>query len=169
VALSSATLIYPLTRNLLEIWKKKTLPRVVVILVLVFSLLMLGWDARRAMRRVDYRPQADFWASIGEQLNHSSLVVGLTDDYGASLEYWGWTSITSWPSSGDATYQEAFGGSTEAFPDEFTKMTVGKRLFLVTDFDEFNRQVELKAFLQLNYPIHAQGAGYIIFDLEPQP
>lgn len=169
VALSLSPSIHPLTSKLLETWKKRSLPRIVVILLLAFSLLMFGWEARRVLRRVDYRPQAEFWASIGEQLNHSSSVVGLTSDYGASLEYWGWTSITSWPSSGDATYQEIFGGTADPFLDEFTRLTAGKRLFLVTDFDEFDRQVELKAFLQTNYPIFVEGAGYIIFDLEPQP
>jgi 4-amino-4-deoxy-L-arabinose transferase-like glycosyltransferase len=169
VALSLSPLIHPLSSKLLETWKKGVLPRIVVILLLAFNLLMFGWEARRELRRIDYRPQAEFWASIGEQLDHRSSVIGLTGDYGASLEYWGWTSITSWPSSGDAAYQETFGGTAEAFLDEFTELTAGKRLFLVTDFDEFDRQGELKAFLQTNYPIFVEGAGYIIFDLEPQP
>jgi hypothetical protein len=169
VALSLSPLIPPLVSKLLETWKNGILPRIVVIFLLTFNLLMFGWEARRELRRVDYRPRAEFWTLIGELLDHNSSVVGLTSDYGASLEYWGWTSITSWPSSGDATYQETFGGTADAFLDEFTKLTAGKRLFLVTDLDEFDRQVELKAFLQTNYPIFGEGAGYIIFDLEPQP
>jgi hypothetical protein len=40
------------------------------------------------------------------------------------------------------------------------------RYFLVTDFDEFNRQPELKKRLVGSYPISSQGDGYLIFDLK---
>ena len=38
--------------------------------------------------------------------------------------------------------------------------------FLVTDFDEFNRQPELKERLFSLYPVSAEGDGYLIFDLK---
>ena len=38
--------------------------------------------------------------------------------------------------------------------------------FLVTDFDEFNRQPELKERLVNTYPVSFQGDGYLIFDLQ---
>jgi hypothetical protein len=38
--------------------------------------------------------------------------------------------------------------------------------FLVTDFDEFNRQQQLKERLLHSYPVAYQGDGYLIFDLK---
>jgi hypothetical protein len=37
--------------------------------------------------------------------------------------------------------------------------------FLVTDFDEFDRQSELKERLFSSYPVYLEGDGYLIFDL----
>jgi hypothetical protein len=40
----------------------------------------------------------------------------------------------------------------------------------ITDFNEYNRQLELQKRLNENYPILAQGNGYLIFDLyHPKP
>jgi hypothetical protein len=38
--------------------------------------------------------------------------------------------------------------------------------FLVTDFEEFNRQPQLKERLFTFYPVYAEGDGYLIFDLK---
>ena len=38
--------------------------------------------------------------------------------------------------------------------------------FLVTDFEEFNRQPELKERLFSSYPLYSEGDGYLIFDLK---
>jgi hypothetical protein len=38
--------------------------------------------------------------------------------------------------------------------------------FLVTDFEEFNKQKELKERLSTSYPVYMEGNGYVIFDLK---
>lgn len=168
-ALSLAPLIVPVIDRLVRIWDQKWLPALVVVLVLTFSLLMLGWNARRTLRRVDYRPQAEFWASIGETLGYESRVIGLTADYGASLEYWGWKSIETWQSTGDLAYHEVFGETPGSFTDRFATSVAGKDFFLVTDLAELARQPELKAHLEQHFPLYAQGSGYLIYELESQP
>ena len=44
--------------------------------------------------------------------------------------------------------------------------TTGKQFFVVTLFNQFDQQPELKEFLYENYPIYDQSDDYIIFDLQ---
>ena len=51
------------------------------------------------------------------------------------------------------------------FEAEFEDRTWGASYFLITDFAEFELQPMLKKQLYENYPIYADGDGYLIFDL----
>jgi hypothetical protein len=133
-----------------------------------FGILLYGaagttWDIRNQMKSVDYRPQAAMWALIGDTLNHGGGVVALTQDYGARLEYFGWQSAAIWPNSGDIDYHDERGASF-AFDKTYNSLTKNKNFFLVTDFDELNRQPQLKEKLA-GFSVFAQGDGYIIYDL----
>jgi len=113
---------------------------------------------------VDYRPQQAWWEEIGAALGREPSVAALTEDYGLRLAYWGWQEATVWPSSGDVYLAQVRGGGRnfEAF---FEKLAGKKAFFLVTDMDDYARQVELQALLA-GYPVYAQGEGYIIYDLQ---
>jgi hypothetical protein len=50
------------------------------------------------------------------------------------------------------------------FEKQFEELALKKDLFLVTDFDELDRQPFLKDKLA-EYPVFAHGDGYIIYDL----
>jgi hypothetical protein len=64
----------------------------------------------------------------------------------------------------------ALRGSEKEFDDLFQKRIEGKRYFLITSFNQFEDQPDLKAMLSEHYPLLAQGPGYLIFDLaQPQP
>jgi hypothetical protein len=132
--------------------------------ILIYGLLAVVWDVRNQLKSVDYRPEAGMWAKIGDQLGHGSGVVALTQDYGSRLAYWGWQNAAIWPSSGDIDYHEARGATFDPKSD-FAKLTRDKALFLVTDFDELDRQPELKEELA-GFALHVQGDGYVIFDLQ---
>jgi hypothetical protein len=112
---------------------------------------------------VDYRPQAKMWAEIGEKIGDRNTI-GLTQDYGSRLSYWGWKSITSWPTSGDFLYHVDLRGAQNDFEIRFKSSTAKKELFVVTDFEELSRQPLLKEKLA-RYPVFAQNDGYIIYDL----
>ena len=133
-----------------------------------FGLLLFGifaslWNIRAEMKATDYRPEAQMWAEIGETLEDKNTA-GLTQDYGSRLAYWGWTSITTWPTYGDLIYHDDLRGAQLEFDGLFEDIALKKELFLVTDFDELKRQPLLKEKLS-GYPIFAEGDGYIIFDL----
>ncbi|HXQ32830.1 MAG TPA: hypothetical protein VN843_02290, partial [Anaerolineales bacterium] len=112
---------------------------------------------------VNYRPEARMWVEVGEQLT-DKRVVALTQDYGSRLEYWGWKTVATWPYIGDINYIDARGGSF-SFDELFNEFSSRRDYFLVTDFDELDRQLELKNKLFASYQIDAQGDGYVIFDL----
>jgi hypothetical protein len=90
-------------------------------------------------------------------------VVALTQAYGTPLAYWGWQDALIWPNSGDVDYHTARGASLD-LPRLFDNMTSGQTYFLVTDFDELNRQPGLKQKLA-GFSVFAQGGGYVIYDL----
>ena len=93
--------------------------------------------------------------------------MALTQDYGQRLNYWGWQNAEIWPNSGDIDYHELRGASFNSSTN-FARMTSGKDFFLVTDFQELDRQPDLKKSLSA-FPVSVQGDSYIIYDLRNQP
>jgi hypothetical protein len=136
----------------------------IVYAVLLYGLLVPVWSVRSTLKSTDYRPEATMWAEIGEALGHGGKVVGLTQDYGARLNYWGWQPVTAWPDAGDLTYHDLRGHARE-FEALFNSLTARKDYFLVTDFDELKLQPELMERLYSGFAVYAQGEGYLLFDL----
>ena len=138
--------------------------RLAVLGIFLYCIFAGAWSARDRLSAVDYRPQARMWSEIGERLEHGPNVVALTQDYGSRLAYWGWQNSIIWPNSGDIEYIQARGGSVE-FDEVFQNLTLGNTYFLVTDFEELQRQPALQEHLN-GYAVFAEGDGYKIFDLE---
>ena len=137
--------------------------RLVAVGFLLLGLFASLWSIRAEMKAIDYRPEAQMWAEISEKIGDKNTA-GLTQDYGSRLAYWGWKSITSWQTYGDLIYHDDLRGAQRNFEKQFESIASKKELFLVTDFDQLNRQPSLKEKLA-GYPIFAEGDGYIIFDL----
>ena len=136
--------------------------RGVVYVILLYGLFSVIWEVRNQLKAVDYRPEAQMWAEIGETLNHAPTAMGLIPDYGSRLEYYGFTSAGVWPTLDDLNYSELRSG--DPFVVRFRKLVRNKIYFLVTDFEELKRQPKLSAHL-VTYPVYAQGEGYIIYQL----
>jgi hypothetical protein len=90
-------------------------------------------------------------------------IVAFTQDYGSRLEYWGGISTFTWPYVGDLTYARVRGDDI-SFDVLFEEQSSKKDFFLVTDFEEFDRQSLLKERLKA-YPVYMQGDGFVIYDL----
>ena len=146
------------------VWRNTVqgLQRSVVYVILLFGLFISVWTVRNQMKDVDYRPQAAIFSQVGETLA-DERIVALTQDYGSRLEYWGWKSTFTWPYAGDLSYSNIRGGEF-SFDDLFEEQSSKKEFFLVTDFEEFDKQPQLKERLN-GYPVYMQGDGYLIFDL----
>jgi hypothetical protein len=122
-----------------------------------------AWVARSVLVAEDFRHEPAFWKELGQAIPPQGNVIGLTQDYGFRLMYWGWRKVNLWPLSTDL--REAHGGSTDA-AKIFADLTVNKDYFLVTAFGQLDKQPGLKDILE-GYPIAAQGDGYILYDLKP--
>jgi Dolichyl-phosphate-mannose-protein mannosyltransferase len=138
--------------------------RIAAYAILTFGLFSVIWDVRNQMKAVDYRPEAAMWAEIGERLDGKDGILALAQDYGSRLEYWGGRGSVNWPHLGDEGYVNVRGG-TLTFDQLFNRYASKMGYFLVTDFEEFNRQPQLRERLFAFYPLYAEGDGYLIFDL----
>ena len=137
--------------------------RIAVFCLLLFGLFASLWNTRAEMKSIDYRPEAQMWIEISEKIGDKNTA-GLTQDYGSRLAYWGWKNLTAWPTYGDLIYHDDLRGAQIDFEGQFETIALKKELFLVTDFDELDRQPFLKEKLS-GYSIFAEDDGYVIFDL----
>ncbi len=134
--------------------------------LLLFGIFASLWNTRAQLKSVDYRPEAQMWAEISQKVDGYNLA-GLTQDYGSRMAYWGWRNITSWPTYGDLIYHDERRGAQRDFEDQFANIASKKDLFVVTDFNDLNRQPFLKGKLD-EYPIFAESADYVIYDLREE-
>jgi len=135
--------------------------------VLVYALTIKAWDVRVTLKKNDYRNEAAFWEEISQKIGGAS-VIGLTQDYGYRLAYWGWASSENWMTSGDFNYR-VLAGQEFDMDSLFKETTEGKDYFVVTIMDELDRQPALKSLLEKNCAVFDKGGGYIIYDLKNPP
>lgn len=144
-----------------------------VIGVTLFAMTIKAWDVRVALKRMDYRSEVVFWQKLGERLGAGASAIGLTQDYGYRLAYWGWVNARNWMYAADFSYRELAGQTFDSsgIEEMFYETIEGKDYFVVTVFDELERQPVLKRLLYDNYPILDESDDYVIFDLRhpPQP
>lgn len=143
---------------------KGVMPRFILFTAWTLALLGAAWTVYSDLRAVDYRPLAQTYRQVGDLLRDEGKIVALTEDYGYRLNYWGWLNVTHFPSAGDLWYQEKR-GDPQDFAQTFEKYAKNRSFFVVTDFDEWALQEDLRLHLTENYPIHAEGDAYLIFDL----
>jgi hypothetical protein len=110
------------------------------------------------------RVEPAYWEKIASYLPTDGKIVALTQDYGYRLMYYGWRKVVLWPNRGQIKLSQLRGIPKE-FQTYFAKQIADKTYFLITAFNQYNDQEDLKKMLSDNYPVYAQGNGYLIFDL----
>lgn len=124
----------------------------------------------------DFEKEVKIAEEIGAAVGHGTNNVFLTSDYGRSLSYHGELSGLPWPISISFRDRKETG---IPLPDKeklfnihyITIRTHGKYIqyspdfFIITAFDEFEQQMDLKDFLNSNFPVLARSDDYLIFDL----
>ena len=134
--------------------------------VLLFALAYPAWISYTGLIGKDYRGEVVGWRLMGEALPPEGDIIGLTHDYGTRIGYYGWRAVALWPTQADFDVAALRSGEgSPEFERLFEQKTAGKEFFLVTLMGEFEAQPALKAMLTEQYPVYAQGAGYIVFDL----
>jgi len=132
----------------------------------ILSILIFGaWQALIPLYSKDYRGEPAYWQQIAAYLPDDGKIIALTQDYGYRLMYYGWRKVVLWPNRGEIKLS-VLRGSEKDFQEYFAKRIEGKRYFLITAFGQFEDQPALQQTLNENFPILAQGEGFIIFDLQ---
>lgn len=140
--------------------------RFALAILAVLAVALQLWDVRVTLARDNYRPDLVYWAEIGEVLGHSTTpVVAIAQDYGGRLAYWGWQPTVSWLTDGDLNVRSIAGIEVDE-QTRFFQLIEGKRFFVVTHLARFEAQSFVRQMLYDNYPVYAEGRGYIIFDLQ---
>lgn len=129
--------------------------------LLIFVIGYQAWVARSDIVVQDYRQEPAFWNAIGRAIPENANVIGLTQDYGYRLMYYGWRKVDLWPYVNNLTLTKGNKGDPLS---NFSDATAGKDYFLVTAFGQLDQQPELKKILE-GYAVAAQGNGYILYDL----
>lgn len=158
IALGLASALNPLIESVAG---QSQVGRVGVIALIVVVIGYQSWVARSVLIAEDFHHEPAFWKQVGDAIPVNTDVIALTQDYGYRLMLFGWRKVSLWPLS--TGLSEARGGNTDV-AGNFADLTAGKEYFLVTAQGQFDKQPELKKILS-QYPIAAQGEGYVLFDL----
>ena len=137
----------------------------VVILALAYS----GWNSRVSLVAEDYRQEPPGWQAIARELPTDGRIIAIAHDYGHRLRYYGWVSISRWPTSAELNLNVRRGSDPEVFASMFTQMTEGYDYFLITLHHELDTQPLLSQMLFDNYPLLVDKDEYLLFDLRPSP
>ncbi|KAA3642756.1 MAG: phospholipid carrier-dependent glycosyltransferase [Chloroflexi bacterium] len=151
-----------------RVWQEKRFWRLAFIGVMALTIAYPAWIARSTMLGEDHSHEPPYWESIGEIVPDDGKTMGLVQQYGHLLIYYGWENVKLWPVTGEQRLAELRGAEEVEFVTEFKDRTEGVDYFLVTAFGQLNQQEQLKDYLYTNFPILDEGNGYVLFDLRGQ-
>ncbi len=161
VALSLA----PVGRRLFRALAEQPLPwQAAGVALMLLATAYPAWVARSTLLAQDFRSEPAYWQKVAAAIPLDGSVVALTQDYGYRLMYFGERKVRLWPSVGEQKLA-AMRGKGKDFSTTFRRFTEGRDYFVVTSMGQWNRQPDLKRYLSENYPLIAEGDGYLIFDL----
>jgi hypothetical protein len=160
IALGLAAALNPLIESVAG---QGTLGRAGFIAVIVAVIGFQSWVSRSILAEESFRHEPAFWQQVGGAIPADAKVIGLTQDYGFRLMYYGWRKVILWPYSTELA--EVRNGNLD-FSDRFGELTLGKDYFLVTAFGQLDKQPSLKKLLDA-YPVAVDGEGYVLYDLIP--
>ena len=157
--------LIPVTQAIMQRMQQQPLRwQLLVVPVLLAGIIFPAWESIATMKAENDRAEPAYWEKIASYLPTDGKILALTQDYGYRLMYYGWRKVVVWPNRGEIKLSQLRGIPKE-FQTYFAKQIQGKSYFLITAFNQYNGQEDLKQMLSDNYPVYAQGNGYLIFDL----
>ncbi len=143
-------------------------PRWLATLAVAAALAVFGlsqiYAARDTLKSVNENQAVAQVEQISAIFTPDDKIVAIAPEYSTAFTYWGWLDVTNWFSTADINLREMAGQSFD-LGSYFKQETGGKDFFLITDFDELNKQPQVKQLLADNYPVYRQGDGYLVYDL----
>ncbi len=132
---------------------------------LLIWILFSSWVALQPLYGQDYRNEPAYWQEIASYLPEDGKIIALTQDYGYRLMYYGWRKVTLWPNQGEQNLSILRNSEKDPY-EYFIKRTKDISYFLVTSFNQFEKQPTLQKILYENYSLIAENTGFLIFDLK---
>ena len=157
--------IAPVAQMVFErVFQQGKLWQILFIGVVLMGIIFPAWESIYTQMVEDNRREPAHWQEIASYLPTDGKILALTQDYGYRLMYYGWRKVILWPNRGEQRLS-ALRGNNREFENFFARRIEGKDYFLITAFNQFNDQPDLKQTLYDRYPLLAEGSGYLIFDL----
>lgn len=166
----AAVSLAPAAGALLDLLGQGTPRRLGTVFVTVLALgviLFKAWDTRVILLRQDYRSQPAEWSRFRDLVPPGASVLALSQAYGYLLAYYGWLNVEPWLTESDLDLRTLSGQTEESVQARQLEQLAGAEYFVITNFNEFDRQPALQRALYDNFPVYREGQGYLIFDLQP--
>jgi 4-amino-4-deoxy-L-arabinose transferase-like glycosyltransferase len=145
--------------------------RVAVFSVFLFSIgLNIGLFVQMRHDMPDFEREVRLAEEIGEIVGHSTQTLILAPYSGSPLKYHGQIAGWPWPTKGDINAERLAGEPELSVDARFSELKEIHEpdYFIVTDFNEFSAQEDLREFLSTSYPVFLQNDNCIIFELNGQ-
>jgi hypothetical protein len=132
------------------------------------------------IRRRDRSAEVEIYERIGALVSHSRRTVLLAYDYGSPLRYHGHFAGRVWPSRDDlfaSSVGAGSGGGQGAWSSDVPNaqqrfeefyLPHSPEYFIITDFDSFDAQPDLKQFLDSNFRQMVADHAFTIYDLRAE-
>ena len=149
-------------RGIMKASRKQS--RLIPVLAVLCGVVLCGWwaaDSVMTMHRRDYRAWPERWAEWIDELEpyeNRISTIGIMDDYGGGMTYWGLHTPGIWDSNVEGMEEY----------DALVKLNTtfwNYKWLVVTDLDKFYTQPRLQRYLQETAEVYRQGADYIIYAL----
>jgi hypothetical protein len=117
------------------------------------------------LHKRDYRHEPDWYWEVANKVNRDSRIAVLSQNYGNRIAFYGWITPKVWLEVKDQEHADMQGAISDPFQEAFRDFIEGVDYFIVTNLQELRRQEKLHDKLYNTYSIHAEGGGFVIFDL----
>ena len=140
--------------------------QIALLLVMAVGTFYPLWITRSVLIGQDFREAPKFWEKVGEAIPLDGKTIGLTQDYGHRLMYYGWRKVSNFPNSAQRSLAALRGNNTSDYETYFREKVNGFDYFLITAMNQLDKQSSLRKILNENYPVISEGDGYVIYDLQ---
>lgn len=139
--------------------------KALLVMIAVAAMAYPVWEVTGMLLAEDFRGEAVKWQKIATALPEEAEVIGLSENYGKNLAYYGNRKITWWPTKSELALQTAH-GQVDAlnFDVFFDDMTGLYDFFLVDDFQQYQAQLDLVERLS-EFPVYDMQDEFVIYNL----
>ncbi|MFO7944183.1 MAG: glycosyltransferase family 39 protein [Anaerolineales bacterium] len=160
----SAILIASFSSYILNSWSGKVVTNLFRLGLVLTVLLGVGggyfW-----FHSQDFRHEPGWYWDVANKVSRDKSIAVLSQNYGNRIAYYGWIKPKVWLEVKDQRHAEQQGADSDPFQEAFQDFISGVDYFIITNLQELRRQEKLHDKLYNTYSIHAEGGGFVIFDL----